>query len=123
TLPIGSCAPTSSLSVMTTGSNVTAYVPKGFWGSFDLITKNVSVVNIEGSSITPQQIVTPKAVNSCASNSVTGKAVCTVYNTDVYVITGTALTNTLTSGGSGTIGFSGGDCTNCGIAMDATHNR
>ena len=29
----------------------------------------------------------------------------------------------LTSGGTGTIGFSGGSCTNCGVAMDAVHNK
>ena len=33
------------------------------------------------------------------------------------------LTTTLTSGGSGTISFSGGSCTNCGVSMDSLHNR
>ncbi len=66
---------------------------------------------------------TPNIVNSCAANPLTGKTVCTANNTDVYVLTGTTLSNTLTSGGSGTIGFSGGSCTNCGVAMDATHNK
>jgi hypothetical protein len=29
----------------------------------------------------------------------------------------------LTSGATGTISFSGGSCTNCGVAMDAVHNK
>src|SRR5262249_6571229 len=46
----------------------------------------------------------------------------------VYVLKGTALDamvspNPLTSAGSGFIKFSGGSCTNCGVAMDATHNK
>jgi len=49
--------------------------------------------------------------------------VCTANNTDVYLLTGTTLGSTLTSGGSGTISFSGGICTNCGVAMDAFHNK
>jgi hypothetical protein len=62
-------------------------------------------------------------VNSCASNSTTGQTVCTANNTDVYLLTGTTLNTTLTSAGSGQIGFSGGACTNCGVAMDAVNNR
>jgi hypothetical protein len=41
----------------------------------------------------------------------------------VYVLKETKLEKTLTSGGSGTISFSGGNCTNCGVAMDSVHNR
>lgn len=48
---------------------------------------------------------------------------CTANNTDVYLISGTTLSDTLTSGGSRTIRFSGGSCTDCGVAMDATHNK
>ena len=99
---------------------MTSYVPKGYWES---TTKNIGVVNVEGSSITPQEIITPNSVNSCASNFSTGQVVCTANNTDVYVIIGTTLNPTLASGGSGTISFSGGNCTNCGVAMDAVHNR
>jgi hypothetical protein len=49
--------------------------------------------------------------------------VCTANNTDVYLFSGTTLNSTLTSGGTGTINFSGGICTNCGVAMDAVHNK
>ena len=122
----GSCQPSSSLSVLVSGSNVVAYVPKGNWS----ITLNtgVAAVNVEGSSITNTLIPTTSVVNSCASNPITGQTVCTANNTDVYVIKGTALdpavaTNPLTSAGSGQIFFSGGTCTNCGVAMDATHNK
>jgi hypothetical protein len=119
-VPPGSCQPSSSLSVLVQGANVTSYVPKGNWGS---AATGVSVVNIEGSSITPTKITTPRVVNSCASNPTTGTTVCTANNTDVYLLSGTTLGTTLTSGGSGTIGFSGGSCTNCGVAMDAVHNK
>lgn len=118
--PPGSCEPSSSLSVLVSGTNVVSYVPKGSWAGG---TTDISAVNVEGASITPTRIATPNVVNSAASNPLTGKSVATANNTDVYVLNGTTLTNTLTSGGSGTISFSGGDATNTGVAMDATHNR
>jgi hypothetical protein len=118
TPPAGSCAAASSLSVLVSGTNVTSYVPKGNWTVTP--AKGVSVVNVEGSGVTPTLIPTANTVNSCASNSLTGKTVCTANNTDVYLLTGTALASTLTSGGSGSIYFG---CTNCGVAMDATHNK
>lgn len=121
TPPTGSCQPSSSLSVLVTGTDVVAYVPKGNW-SITPVT-GVAVVNVEGTSVTPTVVPTTNVVNSCASNSLTGQTVCTANNTDVYLLTGTTLNSTLTSGGSGSIGFSGGSCTNCGVAMDATHNR
>lgn len=122
----GSCQPSSSLSLLVSGSNVVAYVPKGNWS----VTPNtgVAAVNVEGSSITDTLIPTTSVVNSCASNPVTGQTVCTANNTDVYMIKGTALdpavaTNPLTSAGNGVLFFSGGVCTNCGVAMDARHNK
>jgi len=48
--------------------------------------------------------------------------VCTANDNDIYLLQGTNLINTLSSGGSGTIGFSGGNCTNCGVAMDGAAN-
>ena len=123
--PPGSCQPSSSLSVLVTGSNVVSYVPKGNWSGFgvDPPGTGVSVVNVEGSSVTPTKIPTPNMVNSCASNPVTGQTVCTANNTDVYILSGVTLNSTLTSGGSGSICFSGGCATNTGIAMDAIHNK
>jgi hypothetical protein len=122
----GSCQPSSSLSVLVSGTNVVAYVPKGNWSV--TLNTGVAAVNVEGSSITNTLIPTTSVVNSCASNPITGQTVCTANNTDVYVIKGTALdpavaTNPLTSAGSGQILFSGGTCTNCGVAMDARHNK
>jgi hypothetical protein len=99
---------------------VVSYVPKGNWQSS---TTDVSVVNVEGSSITPTRIPTTNVVNSCASNSITGQTVCTANNTDVYLLTGTTLGSTLTSSGNGVLSFSGGNCTNCNVAMDAVHNQ
>ena len=99
-----------------------AYVPKGTW---EINTTGVGVVNVEpapGSVVTT--IPTPNSVNSCAANPVTGKTVCTANNTDVYLISGTSLNATLTSGdGPGQINLSGGTCINCGVAMDAVHNK
>jgi hypothetical protein len=83
----------------------------------------VGVLNVEGVSIANKLVVTPSVVNSCASNPITGKTVCTANTNEVYLLTGTTLGSTLTSDGKGTIGFSGGSCTNCGVAMDAVHNK
>lgn len=126
--PQGSCQPSSSLSVLVTGTNAVAYVPKSRWGGGG--SPGVAVVKVEG-TVTPTPI-TPAiadAVNSCASNAITGQTVCTTNSNKVYVInsTGGGATSTtgspLTSAGTGAIGFSGGSCTNCGVAMDATHNK
>jgi hypothetical protein len=119
--PAGSCQASSSLTVLVAGTDVVGYVPKGNWSVTQ--ATGVSVVNIEGTGITPTKISTPQVVNSCASNPLTGETVCTANNTDVYVLSGATLRRTLTSSGSGSIGFSGGSCTNCGITMDAIHNR
>src|SRR5262249_54099502 len=126
TVPQGSCLGSSSLSALVVGNNVTAYVPKGRWSG---LTSDVSVVNVEGSSIAPTRIPTaPDAINSCASNPITGQTVCTANNNHVYILQGTALDssvspNPLESGGTGAIQFSGGSCTNCGVMMDAIHNK
>jgi hypothetical protein len=139
-LPPGSCQASSSLSVLVTGSDVVAYVPKSNWGE-NPPEMGVSVTNIEGNSVTaPDNIRIPNTINSCASNSVTGQTVCTANDANVYVINfsttpGTSFpvdVTTLTSGGIGNIfqpppefraSFSGGNCTNCSVAMDAIHNR
>jgi hypothetical protein len=126
TVPQGSCLGSSSLSALVVGNNVTAYVPKGRWSSS---TSDVSVVNVEGSSIAPTRIPTaPDAINSCASNPITGQTVCTANNNHVYILQGTALDssvspNPLENGGTGAIEFSGGSCTNCGVMMDSIHNK
>jgi hypothetical protein len=78
-------------------------------------------VPIEGGG-SPSLISTANLVNSCSSNPATGQTVCTANNTDVYLITGNTLTNTLTSGATGLAGFSGGSCLNCGVAINALTN-
>lgn len=105
---------------MVTGTTVTAYVPNGWWGGS---TTGVQAIKIEGGGA-PTAISTPNVVNSCAGNPATGQVVCTANNTDVYLISGTApaLTNTLTSGLTGFAGFSGGECQNCGVAVNALTN-
>jgi hypothetical protein len=126
----GSCLPSESLSVLlTSGGNVTAYVPQGAWlrpGT------GVYVANIEGSYIqnSPVSVSTADTINSCASDPSPGylQTVCTANNNDIIVIEGNnppMVTHTVTSDPSvkGLIRFSGGCCTNCGIAMNASKHQ
>jgi hypothetical protein len=118
-LPVSACIPSSSLSVLVKGTDVASYVPDGSWSNTNT---NVELVPIEGTGITRATVTTPTAVNSCASNSVTGETVCTSNGTDVYRINGSTLTSTLKSGATGTTSFSGGSCETCGVVIDATTN-
>jgi hypothetical protein len=117
-MPPNACVPSSSLSVLVQGTNVDSYVPNGSWSE---TRPNVQLVPIEGSD-TRATITTPQTVNSCSSNSTTGETVCTANNTDVYLINGSTLTSTLTSGATGSASFSGGLCKNCGVIVDAAAN-
>lgn len=115
---LSSCLPSSSLAVLTGTTTVQAYVPKGSWGGGET---GVQFVPIEGSG-SNASITTANVVNACSSNSVTGQTVCTANNTDVYLITGSTLNKTLTSSSNSFAGFSGGDCENCGIAINPLTN-
>lgn len=116
-----SCASGSAVGILVTrgGGNVTAYVPLAYWESG---TTGIDVENIEGTLGPAATIATPSAVNSCASNAVTQQTVCVANNTDVYVISGTTISSTLTSASNASASFSGGTCENCGVAMDAVYN-
>ena len=114
---LSACLPSSSMAVMT-GKNVVAYIPNGSWGSG---TTGVSVVPIEGSG-TATTVSTPNEINSCSSNSATGQTVCVDNLTNVYEITGSTLTHTLTTSSDRRASFSGGSCNNCGVAIDALSN-
>lgn len=118
---LSACLPTSSLGVLvpTKPGNVTAYVPNGCWSCGTL---GLQVVNVEGPT-SANSISTPNVVNSCSSNPATGQTVCVANNTDVYLITGTTLNNTLTSGSDDFASFSGGSCKNCGVAINALANK
>jgi hypothetical protein len=123
TVPAGSCQPASSLTVLVnnTAKTVAGYVPKGNWSSG---APGISVVNVEGSSVTPTLIPTgTDIINSCAANGQTGQTVCTSNGTNVYVLSGTSISSTLASAGTSTIHFSGGECTTCGVTMDGVHNQ
>lgn len=119
---LSACIPTSSLGVLvpTAPGDVTAYVPKGYWSGS---TTGIHVKKIEGALGAGATIATPAVVNSCSSNPATGQTVCVGNNTDVYLITGTALNTTLTSGATGLASFSGGSCHNCGVAINALTNK
>lgn len=114
---LAACLPSSSLAVLT-GKNVDAYVPKGAW---DYGTTGISLVPIEGTD-TPVAIPTSGIINSCSSNSATGESVCVDNGTNVYLLKGSSIINTLTSGANNYAYFSGGSCKNCGVAIDALTN-
>jgi hypothetical protein len=118
TTTLSACIPTSSLAIAT-GTNVTAYVPKAAWA---FGTSGIDVVPVEGAG-SPALISTPNLVNSCASNPATGETVCSANNSDVYTISGTTLSKTLTSGTTGSTSFSGGSCQNCGVAINALTDK
>ena len=119
------CLPSSSLGVLVQTTNATVYAPQGNWTSG---TAAVKVVPIEtssgiGTGGAPTSVVTGNIPNSCSSNSTTGTTVCTGNNTDVYLMNGSTLSSTLTSGATSTQTFSGGICTNCGVVVDSTTNK
>jgi hypothetical protein len=114
---LAACVPTSSLAI-TVGSNVNAYVPFGSWGGYG--TTGIEEIPIEGTG-TARNFATGSEVNSCAANSVTGEVVCTENNTNVDLISGTTL-STITSGSNSYAGFSGGECENCGVAINPSTN-
>lgn len=108
------------------GTDATAYVPDGTWSSGS--APNIEVVPIEtksgiGTGGAPSTITTTKPVNSCSSNSATGQTVCVANDTDVFLVEGTAIKSTLTSGSNGTQSFSGGSCMNCGVVVDSSSNK
>jgi hypothetical protein len=120
---LNACLAGSSLGVLLppngqTG-NVTAYVPKGYWIG---TTTGIFVKNIEGTLGPGTTIPTANVANSCSSNPATGQTVCVANNTDVYLLSGTTLNTTLTSGATGSGEFSGGTCSNCGVAINANNN-
>ena len=121
------CLPSSSIGILVQSTNVTAYAPKGSWGACS-VTNGISVVPIEtsaglGKGGPPTDITTTKLVNSCSCNSATGQTVCVANDTDTFLITGTAISRTLTSGATGSQRFSGGLCMNCGVVVDSSTNR
>ena len=110
----GSCLPSASLSTLTVGTNVVAYVSKSHWNDPDpdtpVGTPGVAVANIEGSYINynsghPPIVPTGNdLINSCASEPTLLETVCTANSNAVYVIAGQTphITNTLHSSGMDT---------------------
>ncbi len=115
-----SSKPSNATGVLIQGTAVTAYVPNASW---ETSTTGLQVVPLEPTPVAaPASIATPGAVNSCASNSVTGETVCIANDTDVYLITGSTLNNTLTSGSNALAPFSDGQCNNCNVGINAVNN-
>lgn len=101
--------------VNSTTKDVSIYFPAGDWS--ETFVTGVYLVPLEG-GVSRATIPTTQIVNSCSGNSVTGNVICSANNNDVYLITGSTLTKTVTSIGTGTASFSGGSCTNCNSAVD-----
>ncbi len=119
------CLPSSSVGVLVQSTNATVYAPQGNWEGG---TAAVNVIPIEtssgvGTGGAPTTVVTGSVPNSCSSNSSTGTTICTGNNTDVFVINGSTLSSTLTSGATAFESFSGGDCENCGVVVDSSTNK
>jgi len=121
----GSRSGTTSVSAAALSGYIAAYAPFGSWSEF---STGVALIPIAGSGITGGSIATPEVVNSCAevtsgtfvSGSSNPEAVCVANGTDIYLIDGTTLVQTLSSAaGTNQIGFSGGSCSTCGVVVDA----
>jgi len=122
------CVPASSLGVvapLTGPAPVFAYVPNGAWA---VARTGFEVVQVEtggGPAVAPASIATTDAVNSCAGNPATGEAVCVSNDTNVYTVSAPPANTVTTSTSSANIqaGFSGGDCYNCGVAINSSTNQ
>ena len=122
---VGSCNPGSSMGMLVpaagTGSTtVTAYVPNSNWGD---VATGIRVVRVEGAG-SPLSVPTVEFINSCSTDSSTGITACTANGSTahVHLVTGNAVTKTVTTASNTKLGFSGGSCFNCGVAVNAvTH--
>ncbi len=108
------------MGVLVSGSNVDVYQANSDWTNSG--SKGVQVVPIEGTD-SRATVTTPNDVNTCSANSATGMTVCTANNTDVYIIKGSKVVTTVTSGSDAKANFSGGFCNNCEVVVDSTTNR
>jgi len=119
---LAACVPTSSLAIVAgspAASNVTAFIPFGSWEGSG--ATGIERVPLEGTGVSALNFPTTGLVNSCAGNSVTGEVVCTENSTNVDLINGSVLT-TVTSGSNTEASFTGGECENCGVGINAANN-
>lgn len=123
---LSACVPTSSLGIVapvTGPAAVRAIVPNGAWGS---LGTGIQIVQLEtggGPVIAPTSITTAVAVNSCAGNPATNESVCVSNDNHVYHLNSANSVTTLTSAANLSTGFSGGNCENCGVAVNALTNQ
>lgn len=126
---LASCVPASSLGVVapvTGPAPVYSIVPSGSWCCSRSTGVQVRQVETGGGPVVPPApVALPDYINSCAGNPATNEAVCVANNTHVYHLKNIGTTNTftsLTSGATTTTGFSGGSCSNCGVAVSSAGN-
>jgi hypothetical protein len=124
---LAACVPTSSLGVIapvTGPAAVRAIVPNGAWSSS---TTGIQIVQLEtggGPVVPPASVPTGiDVINSCAGNPATGESVCVANNNHVFHLNSSNVPTVVNSGGTGTASFSGGSCTNCGVAVNALTNQ
>jgi hypothetical protein len=132
---VSACQPAGSLSTLLVSNNsVVAYVPYSNWAGRG--PHAIGAVNIEGSYITDTKVDgLGDTINSCATDPGINppQVLCTAqgpsegnYSDNVYVFENVPNGNThiptfkykVQTNASGDIGFSGGFCRNCGIAID-----
>jgi YD repeat-containing protein len=111
--------PAGSLAISSSTEGVVAYVPNASWIG---VSTGIQRVVVEGGTASAVMIPTGTAINSCASNWVTGQTVCTDNGNGVYIINGGKLTATRGDTASGSQQFSGGFCKTCGVVVDANIN-
>ncbi|MGH7879783.1 MAG: hypothetical protein ACREQD_09845, partial [Candidatus Binataceae bacterium] len=122
TMPTHSLSPGRATPAPSPAGFIAAYAALGSWTES---TPGVALIAIAG-GVTGGIIATPDVVNSCAAvpsgtfvaRGTNPEAVCVANGADIYLIDGTTLVKTLTSGGSGVVFFSGGSCTTCGVVID-----
>lgn len=97
----------------TPSGGIVAYVPNG------AATPGIDVVPITPGPIFPNLIRTREPVDSCAVDQRMGVAVCTGTGTDIYLVQGDYMVNTLTSGATSYARSDDEACMTCGVAVDS----
>jgi hypothetical protein len=114
----------NAASSSTSPSFIAAYVALG---GLEEAQTGVALVPIAGGGVVGGVISTPDTVNGCAAvqsgvlvaGGTNPEAVCTANGTDIYLLDGTTIVKTLTSGaGANLMLFSGGICATCGVVVD-----
>jgi len=107
--------------VLINGTNVSLYVPYASDNSLK-IGSVVKVIEVAPAATAPKTTVLKTGyVNSCAASPATGIAVCTgVFGSSYFIRPPNNKVGGFKTGVSKRVHFTGGDCANCGVAIDDT---